>query len=58
MDIILAGWTHGRRAPSLVSLEWEEVWHRSMDDIRQSIGLKAFDSPYPADIIEQLRAAA
>jgi hypothetical protein len=29
-----------------------------MDDIRQSIGLKAFDSPYPADIIEQLRAAA
>lgn len=58
MDTVLGGWTHGRRAPSLVGLVFEDVWHRPVDEIRQAIGLKAFESPYPADIIEQLRSAA
>lgn len=58
MDTVLGAWVHGRRSPSLVSLAWEEVWHLPIDQIRETVGIEAFTSPYPADIIEQLTRAA
>ncbi len=57
LDVILTGWTHGRESPALLGLDWPAIWRRSAEEIRGDIGLRAYVSPYPADLFEQLRAA-
>jgi ubiquinone biosynthesis protein Coq4 len=57
LDTILSAWTHGRQSPALLGLDWPASWHRSVEEIRNDIGLLAYSSPYPADLFEQLRAA-
>ena len=57
LDIILSAWTHGRESPSLLGLDWPTVWGKSVEDLRAEIGLTSYQSPYPADLFEQLRAA-
>ena len=34
-----AGWTRGRRTPSLVPVKWETMWHRPVDELRGELGL-------------------
>ena len=58
MQLIVEGWQHGRMTPSFMAIEWEKEWHRPIADIRAQHGIETFASIYPADLVEQLRAAA
>jgi ubiquinone biosynthesis protein Coq4 len=53
MDTITSAWVHGRESPALISIAWEDVWDQPVDQIRRTYGIKAYESPYPADIIER-----
>ena len=53
MDTITSAWIHGRESPALISIAWEEVWDQPVEKIRRTYGIKAYESPYPADIIER-----
>lgn len=55
-DMVLAGWVHGRETPALLGVPWEQLWHEQVDEIRIRLGVSAFRSPHPADLIEQLLA--
>ena len=56
-DVILSGWVHGRRTPPMLAIPWEQVWDHSTDEIRVRYGVRPYESPYPADVFEQLRSA-
>lgn len=58
LDTILSAWIHGRESPPLLPLDWPTLWSLPTDEIRARIGLTPYASPYPADLFEQLRAAA
>tara|TARA_R110000868_G_scaffold12547_1_gene59812 strand:- start:6505 stop:7509 length:1005 start_codon:yes stop_codon:yes gene_type:complete len=58
MQIIAEGWLHGRTTPSFMAIEWENEWHLPISEIRARHGIKPFASIFPADLIEQMRAAA
>jgi ubiquinone biosynthesis protein Coq4 len=58
LDTILSGWAHGRRTPPLVGVDWPAVWDRPLAEVRAKLGVAAYDSPYPADLFEQLSRAA
>jgi ubiquinone biosynthesis protein Coq4 len=58
LETVLGAWTHGRRSASLIPLDWQAVWDQPIATIRQTLGMSAFNSPFPADIIEQLAKAA
>ena len=57
LDVILSAWTHGRESPSLMGLDWPQIWDRTVADIRAEVGITPFTSPYPADLFEMMRAA-
>ena len=57
LDTILTAWTHGRESPPLLGLDWPAIWGRPVEEVRISIGLVPYASPYPPDLFEQLRAA-
>jgi ubiquinone biosynthesis protein Coq4 len=54
IDTIASAWKHGRETPPLMRIEWEQVWERSAQSIREEYGITPYRSPYPADILEQL----
>lgn len=58
MDVIVSAWTHGRETPPMIAIPWEDVWTASAEEIRARYGVTAYRSPYPADLLEQLRPAA
>jgi ubiquinone biosynthesis protein Coq4 len=58
LETVLGAWTHGRRSASLIPLDWQAVWDQPIATIRQNLGMAAFNSPFPADIIEQLAKVA
>ncbi len=58
METILSAWTHGRRTPPMLLIPWEQVWGRPTEAIRAEFGVTPYASPYPADVFEQLAAAA
>jgi len=55
LDTILTGYQHGRETPPLLGVEWEKIWARPIPDIRQSLGVIPYESPYPAWILEELK---
>ena len=57
MDVVLSGWKHGRETPPILGADWEGVWHKQIPAVREALGVQAYASPYPADIIEQMQAA-
>lgn len=57
MQIIAEGWQHGRTTPSFMAIDWEAEWHLPIEEIRARHGLTPFTSLFPADLVEQLRAA-
>jgi len=54
METIVSAWKHGRETAPLMRIEWENVWRRSAQSIRDEYGIIPYRSPYPADILEQL----
>ncbi|HVY87938.1 MAG TPA: Coq4 family protein [Hyphomonadaceae bacterium] len=54
LDIILTGWRHGRETPSLMGVDWPAIWAAPLDRVRERLGVSAYRSPYPADLVEQL----
>ena len=58
MQLIAEGWLHGRITPSFMAIEWEKEWHLPIAEIRARHGIRAFESVFPADLIEQMRDAA
>jgi ubiquinone biosynthesis protein Coq4 len=58
LPVILGAWTHGRRTPPLLGVNWEAVWARPLADVRRKLGVTPYASPFPADLFEQLQVAA
>ncbi len=58
LDTILSAWAHGRRTPPLLGVNWEAVWQLPVAEVRRKLGVVPYASPYPADLFEQLSAAA
>jgi ubiquinone biosynthesis protein Coq4 len=58
LDTILTGYRHGRESPPLLGVEWEQVWDRPIPEIRESLGVTAYDSPHPAWMLEELQGQA
>ena len=58
LPVILTAWTHGRRTPPLLPVDWEAIWDRPLADVRAQLGIAPYASPFPADLFEQLSAAA
>jgi ubiquinone biosynthesis protein Coq4 len=58
LDTVTTAWTHGRESPPLLGVDWEAIWDLPVDEVRARLGLTAYVSPWPADLFEQLLAAA
>jgi ubiquinone biosynthesis protein Coq4 len=58
LDVILTAWTHGRESPPILGLDWPTLWDLPVEAVRERLGLATYVSPYPADLFEQLMAAA
>jgi len=58
LPVILSAWTHGRRTPPLLGVDWPAVWDKPLADVRTWLEVKPYESPFPADLFEQLSAAA
>lgn len=55
MDTMTSAWVHGRETPPLITLEWETLWHLTPDAIRAAHGIRRYDRPWRADIVENRR---
>jgi ubiquinone biosynthesis protein Coq4 len=58
LPTILSAWTHGRRTPPLLPVNWEAVWNKPLAAVRTQLGVTPYVSPFPADLFEQLSVAA
>ena len=58
LDTILAAWAHGRATPPLLGVDWPSVWDRPLAEVRGKMGVSPYVSPWPADLFEQISAAA
>lgn len=56
-EIIFSGWRHGRQTPSLIGVSWRDVWSEPTDRVRERLGVSAYVSPVPPDLVEQLERA-
>ncbi len=56
LDTILSAWVHGRESPPLLGVVWEAIWDKPMEAVRAELGLTPYESPWPADLFEQLAA--
>lgn len=41
------GWVHGRKTRPLMPLDWEAMWARQIEDIREEHGIRPFSSRVP-----------
>jgi ubiquinone biosynthesis protein Coq4 len=57
LEVTLTGWRHGRTTPSLMAVDWQGVWNEPTARVRERLGVTAYASPVPADLIEQMRQA-
>ena len=58
LDTVLSSYVHGRETPPLMAVPWEEIWDQTLENIRLKLGVTAYERPYPASLIEDLRAAS
>ena len=58
LPTILSAYAHGRRTPPMLPVRWPSVWALPLDEVRARLGVTAYVSPFPADLFEQLSAAA
>jgi ubiquinone biosynthesis protein Coq4 len=54
LEITLSAWRHGRQSPQLLGVDWPGVWAEPTDAIRARLGVTPYQSPVPADLVEQL----
>lgn len=53
MDTVTTAWVHGRETYPMMLIPWEDVWHKSADDIRADYSIREYQRPYRADLIER-----
>lgn len=53
MDTVTTSWVHGRETYPMMLIPWEQVWHKSADDIREQFEISQYQRPYRADLIER-----
>ncbi|MEM9938777.1 MAG: Coq4 family protein [Pseudomonadota bacterium] len=53
MDTVTTAWAHGRETRPMMLIPWEEVWHKSADNIRAEFGITEYKRPHPANLIEK-----
>jgi len=53
MDTVTTAWVHGRETYPMMLIPWEDVWHKSADDIRSDYSIREYERPYRADLIER-----
>jgi ubiquinone biosynthesis protein Coq4 len=58
LPTILSAWAHGRRTPPLLGVDWPTIWNKPLTDVRTWLEVTPYASPFPADLFEQLSAAA
>jgi ubiquinone biosynthesis protein Coq4 len=56
MQIIAEAWYHSRQCPSLMDIEWEQIWHLPTGTIRRQYRIPAFDSIYKDTLFEEAAA--
>ena len=49
---IAEAWKHGRETPSMMDIEWQEVWKEKRDVIRSTYGICPFESKIPPNLLE------
>ncbi|MEM9254320.1 MAG: Coq4 family protein [Pseudomonadota bacterium] len=52
MQIVTEAWQHGRDAPVMMDIVWEDEWHSSLEDIRAKYNIPVYRSIFPADLLE------
>lgn len=57
MEITMGAWRHGRGTPQLLGVHWADVWAQPTDKVRERLGVSAYVSPVPPDLVEQLERA-
>jgi ubiquinone biosynthesis protein Coq4 len=55
LDTILTGYRHGRESAPLIGIDWEAFWDLPIPEIRDRLGVTAYESPYPAWMLEELQ---
>ncbi len=55
LDTVLEAYVHGRETPPLLGVVWEDIWDRSLDEIRDTVGCSTYDSPYDPALLELIR---
>jgi len=53
MDTVTTSWVHGRETHPMMLIPWENVWHKSADEIRADYSIRQYKRPYRADLIER-----
>lgn len=53
MDTVTTSWVHGRETYPMMLIPWEQVWHKSADEIRAQFEITQYQRPYRADLIER-----
>jgi len=46
LDCLFKGWAHGRETPLLLRASWQPLWPLRVDQVREVLRIKPFDSPY------------
>lgn len=54
MQIIMEAWQHGRAAPVMMDIEWENEWNNSLESIRSRYSIPTYQSVFPADLLESI----
>ncbi|MEL7110479.1 MAG: Coq4 family protein [Pseudomonadota bacterium] len=53
MDTVTTSWAHGRETYPMMLIPWEDVWHKTAEEIRRDYGIHVYERPYRADLIER-----
>lgn len=57
LQIIAEAWQHGREAPVMMDIVWENEWNNSLEEIRASHGINTYKSIFPVDLLESIDSA-
>ncbi|THD66198.1 hypothetical protein [Phenylobacterium sp.] len=49
LDCFFKGWAHGRATQLLLLVSWEPLWTARIDQVRETLQIRPFDSPYAKD---------
>ena len=57
-QIIMEAWQHGREAPAMMDIEWEDEWNSSLADIRATYKVPPYKSIFPVDLMESVESGS